>query len=191
MHTSAKALPYSRTSGILIEMLEYMHTRSGKKVTRRETIRAARPGDAAGIARVHVDSSSTTYKGIYPDAYLVTFSYGQRDQSLQQILHDPAQVTFVAVDEAGTIVGFVNCGPGREGDLVYQGELCAINLAQEVQRCGLGRCLVKELAKLLTERHFASMMLSRSCEQSRVPSLRNTRRVGHQAETAPGWRNIL
>ena len=124
-----------------------------------ETIRAAQLEDAASIARVHVDSSRTTYKGIFPDAYLATLSYSRQEQSWKRFLNDPTQMTFVAVDEAGTIVGFVNGGPEREGDPVYQGELYAMYLLQEVQRRGLGRRLVKELARVLGERHFASMML--------------------------------
>ena len=68
-------------------------------------------------------------------------------------------MTFVAVDEAGTIFGFVNGGPEREGDPVYQGVLYAMHLLLEVQRRGLGRRLVKELARVPGERHFASMML--------------------------------
>jgi len=124
-----------------------------------ETIRAAQLEDATGIARVHVDSSRTTYKRIFPNAYRATFSYERREESWQRILNDPAQVTFVAVDEAGTIVGFVNGGPEREGDPVYQAELYAIYVLQEAQQHGLGRRLVKELTRILAERHFASMML--------------------------------
>lgn len=128
-------------------------------MSRRETIRIAHLEDAAGIARVHVDSSRTTYKGIFADEFLATLTYSRQEQSWQRILNDPAQMTFVAVDEAGTIVGFVNGGPEREGDPVYQGELYAMYLVQEAQRRGLGRSLVKELARALAERHFASMML--------------------------------
>jgi ribosomal protein S18 acetylase RimI-like enzyme len=124
-----------------------------------ESIRAAQLDDAAGIARVHVDSWRTTYKGIIPGEFLATLSYARQEQSWQQILNDPAQVTFVAVDEAGTIVGFVNGGPEREGDPAYQGELYAIYVLQEAQGHGLGRRLVKELTRLLAERHFESMML--------------------------------
>ena len=124
-----------------------------------ETIRAAQLEDAYGIARVHVDSWRTTYKGIIPDEFLATLSYERQEQSWQRILSDPAHMTFVALDEAGTIVGFVNGGPEREGDPVYKAELYAIYMLQETQRHGLGRRLVKELTSLLTKRHYTSMML--------------------------------
>lgn len=124
-----------------------------------ETIRAAHLEDAAGIARVHVDCWRTTYKGIFPDELLANLSYERQEQSWQRILNDPVQITFVAEDEAGTIIGFVNGEPEREGDPVYQGELYAIYVLQEVHRRGLGRRLAKELARLLAERHMSSMML--------------------------------
>ena len=166
-----------------------------------ETIRAAQLGDAAGIARVHVDSSRTTYKGIFPDAYLATLSYERQEQSWQRILNDPVQMTFVAVDEASTIVGFVNGGPEREGDPVYQGELYAMYLLQEVQRHGLGRRLVKELARVLTERHFASMMLwvlanNPACHFYEALGGQVIKQRQHQAggasydELAYGWRDL-
>src|SRR5713226_8784517 len=124
-----------------------------------ETIRVAQLEDAAGIARVHVGCWRTTYKGIFPDEFLASLSYERREQLWQRVLKDPAQITFVAEDETGKIIGFVNGGPEREGDPVYRGELHAIYVLQEVHRRGLGRRLVKELARLLADRQISSMML--------------------------------
>jgi ribosomal protein S18 acetylase RimI-like enzyme len=124
-----------------------------------DIIRAARLEDVAGIARVHVDSWRTTYKGIFPDELLAGLSYERREQLWQRVLGDPVQITFVAEDETGKIVGFVNGGPAREGDPIYRGELDAIYVRQEAHRRGLGRRLVKELAQQLAERQISSMML--------------------------------
>ena len=41
-------------------------------------LRPARPGDAAAIARVHVDTWRSTYAGLLPDRYLVTMSMTRR-----------------------------------------------------------------------------------------------------------------
>lgn len=41
-------------------------------------IREAIVSDAKGIAKVHVDSWRTTYKGIIPDDFLNNLSYEQR-----------------------------------------------------------------------------------------------------------------
>lgn len=123
------------------------------------TIRTAQPEDAAGIARVHVDSWRTTYKGIFPDELLANLSYERREQYWRQALNDSAQITIVTEDEMSKIVGFVTGGLAREGDPVYRGELYAIYVLQEAQRRGLGRRLIGELARLLAERQIASMML--------------------------------
>ncbi len=156
-----------------------------------ETIRAAQLEDAAGVARVHVDCWRTTYKGIFPDELLACLSYEGREQSWQHILSDPAQMTFVAEDEAGKIVGFVDGGPEREGDPVYRGELYAIYVLQEVHRRGLGRRLVKELARFLADRHLSSMMLWVLASNPRVPLLRGPRRADDQAETGSDRRSVL
>ncbi|WP_259343698.1 hypothetical protein [Oceanobacillus picturae] len=41
-------------------------------------IRIAKPGDAAGIAKVHVDAWRTTYDGILPQEFLNRLDYGNR-----------------------------------------------------------------------------------------------------------------
>lgn len=51
-----------------------------------KTIRASCIEDAPGIARVHVDSWRTTYKGIVPDKFLADISYERREQSARQHL---------------------------------------------------------------------------------------------------------
>jgi hypothetical protein len=43
-------------------------------------IRPAHLDDAPGIARVHVDSWRTTYKGVIPDTILANLSYEARTQ---------------------------------------------------------------------------------------------------------------
>ena len=43
-------------------------------------IRKAELEDAKGIAKVHVDSWRTTYKGIVPDTFLENLSYENREQ---------------------------------------------------------------------------------------------------------------
>ncbi len=43
-------------------------------------IRKAELKDISGIAKVHVDSWRTTYKGIVPDSFLDNLSYENREQ---------------------------------------------------------------------------------------------------------------
>jgi hypothetical protein len=48
------------------------------------TIRPARPGDETAIARVHVDSWRTTYRGIMPDDVLAGQSVERRERQWTQ-----------------------------------------------------------------------------------------------------------
>ena len=125
------------------------------------TIRDARIEDAAGIAKVHVDSWRTTYADIVPDNYLANLSYGRREAVWRDILGGAAadSCTFVAVNDEGEIVGFVNGGPQRNGDSAYQGELYAIYLLQAYQGQGIGRQLARRLVEAFLQAGIRSMLL--------------------------------
>ena len=124
-----------------------------------EKIREARVEDAEGIARVHVDSWRTTYRGLMADEVLDGLSYERREQMWLRILSGDKNFTFVAEDEAGRIVGFIDGGLEREGDAVYKGELYAIYLLEEYQGSGLGRRLPRALVEKLIEAGFSTMLV--------------------------------
>jgi hypothetical protein len=101
-------------------------------------IRTAQVNDAAAIAKVHVDSWRTTYKGIVPDDFLAGLSYAQRGQLWRQVLTDlvrPSYV-YVAEDDCGEVLGFVSGWPERRGDPVYTSALYAIYLLAPYLRAG-------------------------------------------------------
>jgi ribosomal protein S18 acetylase RimI-like enzyme len=124
-------------------------------------IRPAHPDDAPGIARVHVDSWRTTYKGIIPDTILDNLSYEARTRQWRIGLSNPNRKIFdyVAVDPSDQIVGFVNGGTERSGDPEYKGELYAIYLLKEVQGQGLGRRLMLTLVERLVQEGYTNMLL--------------------------------
>ncbi len=122
-------------------------------------IRQANVGDAAGIAKVQVDSWKTTYKGIVPNAYLEEMNYENREQLWVQIL-EKGGVVFVAEDKSVGMIGFSSCGLERTGDYpLYSGELYAIYLLQEYQGKGIGKALVKPLIDYLTKQGITSMLV--------------------------------
>jgi L-amino acid N-acyltransferase YncA len=125
------------------------------------TIREARIEDAAGMAKVHVDSWRTTYVGIVPDSYLANLSYGRREAFWHRILSDDAanSYPFVAVNDEGEIVGFVCGGPQRNGDPAYQAELYSIYLLQAYQGQGIGRQLTRRLVEAFLQVDIQSMLL--------------------------------
>lgn len=125
------------------------------------TIREARPADAAGIARVHVESWRSTYRGLVPDAHLDGLSIEKREGAWGRALAalKPGEHYGVAEIADGQIVGWVGGGPERGGDPVYCGELYGICLLASHQRRGIGRRLVAWIVDRLMAEGFNTMLL--------------------------------
>ena len=123
-------------------------------------VRAADPSDAAAIARVHVDSTRSTYAGIVSDEYLAGLSYRDRESTWADILTAgrPAECNFVAETPSGEVVGFAGGGPEREGNREFTGELYVIYVLEEHQRAGVGCRLVSAVAQRLVSDAFRSML---------------------------------
>lgn len=115
-------------------------------------VRRAVPGDLAGMTRVHVDTWKTTYRGIVPDERLDRMTYeSDLAGGFGRWLSKPpeGQAHFAAVTERGEIVGFAVCGPNREADPEFTGELGAIYILKAHQGHGVGTALVREVARHL------------------------------------------
>ncbi len=124
------------------------------------SIRTAAAGDAAAIAKAHVDSWRTTYAGIMPDDYLARLSYDGRERVWRKILAEPArrEFVYVAEDETREVVGFTSGGPERSGDPAHRGELYAVYLLENFQRRGIGRRLILSVAERLLQAGLDSML---------------------------------
>ena len=124
-------------------------------------IRKATPEDAAGIARVHVDSWRSTYRGQVPDRVLDNMSYAVREDMWATIISDPDQgnITLVAEQWPGMIIGFADGGRNRGGEKEFVGELAALYLRQEAQGQGIGRRLVYAIAQELASQGLNSMII--------------------------------
>ena len=123
-------------------------------------VRPTTVDDAPGIARVHVESWRTTYRGLMPDAVLDSLSVEQRtDFWCQVIERAKKQSVFVATDGQGDIVGFVNGGLERERDPVYTAELYALYLFKEQQGYGYGAALFRAMTKKFVGQNHTAMLL--------------------------------
>ncbi len=121
-------------------------------------IRKAELKDIAGIAKVHVDSWRTTYKGIVPDTFLNSLSYESREQIWKRGIEE--NHIYIAEDENGQIVGFATGGKERTGKYeAYKGELYAIYLFEEQQGNGLGKKLIKSVVDDLLDKKLNSMLI--------------------------------
>ena len=126
-------------------------------------IRPAAVADAAAIAKVHVASTLSTYRGIMPDDYLDSIDVSEWEQRRRGQLADPGvrEFSYVALDHE-QIVGWAVGGPERSGDKDYKdykGELYAIYLIQEHQSRGIGRQLTAAVARRLIDAGLTSMLV--------------------------------
>lgn len=124
-------------------------------------IREAQVSDSAAIARVRVESWRTTYRGLLPDEYLDGLSYERHARNWENIIASGGRQGFAYVveDETGQVVGFALGGIDREDRPDYRGEIYAIYLLKEYQGRGLGRELMRAIARRLLDEGFDSMLV--------------------------------
>jgi GNAT superfamily N-acetyltransferase len=124
-------------------------------------IREANAADAPAIARIHVESWRTTYRGIVPDDVLENLSMERRERFWAEILRAPdgSGFAYVVEDDTGAVVGFAAGGPERENDPRYTGELYAIYLLAGQQGKGVGRRLARAVAERLAAMGHGGMLV--------------------------------
>jgi ribosomal protein S18 acetylase RimI-like enzyme len=112
------------------------------------TVRQARPGDACGIARLDVETWRTTYAGVLSAAYLVSLSERRREIGWRMVIQREPRDVRIAVDAAGSILGFGSCGPSRS-ERHFPGEVFTLYVAPDWQNHGIGRRLLIALFRRL------------------------------------------
>ena len=123
-------------------------------------VREATVDDATEIARVHVASWQSSYRGIIPQAALNSLSIETRSQRWAQLVLAGKSKTFVLEDN-GKIVGFINCGPARDEDQdpITVGEIPALYLFDSRQGKGFGRLLFEKACEHLIANNHVSLAL--------------------------------
>ncbi len=121
-------------------------------------VRPAVLEDAEAIARVHVASWRTTYRGLLPDDFLASLGEEPYTDRWRRVMGGRSSRVFV-VEENGEIVGFASCGHERAGEIGFAGELYAIYVLDSAQRHGHGRELVRAVAGALREMRLKDMIV--------------------------------
>lgn len=122
------------------------------------TIRVATESDIPAIARLHVDTWRTAYRGVVDDAFLAALSYEEFEKRRRERQTTAGIATWVA-ELDGEVVGFASAGPNRELDAPYDAELYAIYIRQAAARHGLGRHLVHACASWLAAERRVGMQV--------------------------------
>lgn len=109
-------------------------------------VREAIPDDAEAIARVHVGTWQSAYRGQIPDEYLDGLSVRERGEVWRRILATSGrdEVNWVA-ERDGAIVGFAGAGTSRDSDgRERTGELFAIYVLADHWGAGVGGALMEK-----------------------------------------------
>lgn len=104
-----------------------------------------RTGDAEAVARVHVESWQTAYRGIYRDAYLDRGALDNRLAHWRARLAAASDATAgLVAEEAGRVVGFAYLD--RDDDPARGPLLDNLHVRPETRSRGLGRRLLAAAA---------------------------------------------
>src|SRR5216684_1937696 len=121
-------------------------------------VRPAVLEDAEAIARVHVASWRTTYRGLLPADFLASLGEEPYTDRWRRVIGGRSSRVFV-VEANGEIVGFASCGRERAGEIGFAGELYAIYVLDSAQRHGHGRELVRAVAGALRAMRLKDMIV--------------------------------
>lgn len=125
-------------------------------------IRQAVEGDAAPIARLHVDAWQAAYRGILPDEMLDGLDVAERTRRRRALLARPPSPNIRNwVCEANEeLLGWAATGPARDDDLDDSVlELYAIYLQPDVIGRGHGRALMQHCLADAAQRGFVEMTM--------------------------------
>jgi ribosomal protein S18 acetylase RimI-like enzyme len=121
-------------------------------------VRPAELDDSAAIARVHVATWRTAYRGMLPDDFLASLDEAGYSERWKRTLREGPGRVYVAEDGAD-VVGFASGGRERAGEDGYSGELYAIYVMREAQGRGHGRRLVQAVVGGLREMKLNDMIV--------------------------------
>jgi ribosomal protein S18 acetylase RimI-like enzyme len=167
--------------------------------TRRILVRPAVWDDVEGMARVSMDTWRLTYKDVLPAAYLERMRQLRSEHQRARLMHAQGVHHFVAIEpSAGEVVGFVSCGPTRNGGQA-SGEVYELYVQNGFQGRGVGRRLFRAAMNRLAGDGHEKMVvwvLNENPNFGFYPRVggwlhaRKTIRVGGRAveETAYLWR---
>lgn len=101
--------------------------------------------DKKCIAKVHVDTWRTTYKGIIPDDFLANLSYEHFTAIWEENLKREDNFIIVVENEEGEIVGFADSCKKESNTVENAINLTSIYLLKPYQGRDLGKMLLKEV----------------------------------------------
>jgi GNAT superfamily N-acetyltransferase len=166
-------------------------------------VRPAVPGDAAVIARVHVETWRASYAGVVPDSYLVAMNEREQRRMWRRQIATRGWAGSVLVaeapdvpgpargdDEGCQVVGFGSCGVLRGTNLPFKAEIYTLYVAGDWQGRGIGRSLLAGLFQSLLRSGLPSAylwVLSRNPSRFFYEAMGGARVAERQERFAGSW----
>ncbi|HEV2563026.1 MAG TPA: GNAT family N-acetyltransferase [Rhizomicrobium sp.] len=123
-------------------------------------VRAARPDDAAAVARVYIDSWHDTYPAVLPMQMLCAMTpKGQTARWQAAIRARGRETVLVAECEKHGIIGMTSIGPARDGDMGFDGEVYTLYVHPSFFGRGVGSLLLDAAFANLRQRGFSSCVI--------------------------------
>jgi len=121
------------------------------------SIRAARPGDEAGIARVHDAAWREAYLGVIPGRELERMIQRRGPNWWRRAIVGGTRLTVLDFDE--TIAGYASYGRNRMPALPFSGEVFELYISPEYQGAGLGRRMFEAARADLSAHGYPSLVV--------------------------------
>lgn len=121
-------------------------------------IRKAELGDAAAIARVHVQVWQSAYRGLMPNELLASLSIEQRTELWESTIPNSRVGNYVAIVD-GELVGFSSAGMNRSEEGPGVGELYAIYVLEASAGSGVGTRLIAAGEDWMIDHGFTDALL--------------------------------
>jgi ribosomal protein S18 acetylase RimI-like enzyme len=136
------------------------------------TIALATERDAAGIAKVYVDTWRSAYAAVLPHRGLLGMSYEQQTRYWSRTIRNSteAQSVIAATEADHGVVGFTSFGPARAGDRPAAGlftgerdakvaEIYTLYVLPDFQERGIGRRLVVTAFAAMVDKRYGCSFL--------------------------------
>jgi GNAT superfamily N-acetyltransferase len=166
------------------------------------TIRAARPDDAAEVARIYIESWHDTYPAVLSSALLCSMTLkGQTARWRSAISNQRRETVLVAENAEAGLVGMASLGPSRDRALGYDAELYTLYVDPSYFGRGAGRALLKAAFSMMRQRGCSSCVIWAHAGNNarffyetmggRVVAERKARMMGDMVpEVAFGWKTL-
>ena len=155
------------------------------------TIRPAVVTEAAQIAALHVAVSQATYRDLAPPETMQRLDLAHRTARWAAMLEEARRVALVA-ERNGKIIGIGSAGAATVPELGARGEILHLYVDPAHGRGGIGRALMRNLARALQIRGYDSVALG--VVEGNQPAIDFYRKLGgrlagYYIDPGPLWRS--